>query len=51
MLLGLGPTQIVLLALTAGVGILTIMPGRATVLQAGLHLSICAAFLFLAANP
>ncbi|GIH25776.1 ionic transporter y4hA [Acrocarpospora phusangensis] len=51
LLLGLGPTQIVLLALTAGVGVLTVMPGRATVLQATVHLSICAAFLFLAAYP
>ncbi|MEV0128625.1 ionic transporter y4hA [Dactylosporangium sp. NPDC050688] len=49
--LGLGATQIVLLALTAGVGILTVMPGRATLLQAAVHLSICAAFLFLAASP
>ncbi|GAA2428495.1 ionic transporter y4hA [Streptomyces macrosporus] len=49
--LGLGPTQLVLLALTAGVGILTVMPGRATLLQAAVHLVICAAFLFLAANP
>ncbi|MFY1691737.1 calcium:proton antiporter [Plantactinospora sp. WMMB782] len=51
LLLGLGSTQIVLLALTAGVGILTVMPGRATVLQGAVHLSVCAAFLFLAANP
>ncbi|HST86049.1 MAG TPA: hypothetical protein VLL08_30195 [Kineosporiaceae bacterium] len=51
LLLGLGATQIVLLALTAGVGILTVMPGRATLLQAAVHVSICAAFFFLAANP
>ncbi|WP_229784261.1 calcium:proton antiporter [Pilimelia anulata] len=51
LLLGLGPTQIVLLGLTAGVGVLTVMPGRATVLQATVHLAICASFLFLAANP
>jgi Ca2+:H+ antiporter len=51
LLLGLGPTQIVLLALTAGVGVLTVMPGRATLLQAAVHLAICAAFLFLAASP
>ncbi|MET7419100.1 ionic transporter y4hA [Dactylosporangium sp. NPDC005555] len=49
--LGLGATQIVLLALTSGVGVLTFMPGRATLLQAAVHLSICAAFLFLAASP
>jgi Ca2+:H+ antiporter len=51
LVLGLGATQIVLLALTAGVGVLTVMPGRATVLQAAVHVSICAAFLFLAASP
>ncbi|MFC7384549.1 calcium:cation antiporter [Sphaerisporangium rhizosphaerae] len=51
LLLGLGATQIVLLALTAGVGILTVMPGRATLLQAAVHLALCAAYLFLAANP
>ncbi|MEW9532505.1 calcium:proton antiporter [Microbispora sp. NPDC049125] len=51
LVLGLGPVQIVLLALTAGVGVLTVMPGRATLLQAALHLSVCAAFLFLAASP
>ncbi|MFF5228070.1 calcium:proton antiporter [Dactylosporangium sp. NPDC000521] len=51
LVLGLGATQIVLLTLTAGVGILTVMPGRATLLQAAVHLSICAAFLFLAASP
>jgi Ca2+:H+ antiporter len=51
LLLGLGSTQIVLLALTAGVGVLTVMPGRATLLQAAVHLAICAAFFFLAASP
>ncbi|BFU44917.1 calcium:proton antiporter [Krasilnikovia sp. MM14-A1004] len=51
LLLGLGPTQIVLLALTAVVGVLTVMPGRATVLQATVHLTICSGYLFLAANP
>lgn len=51
LLLGLGSTQIVLLAITAGVGILTVMPGRATLLQAAVHLALCASYLFLAANP
>ncbi len=51
LLLGLDPTHIVLLALTAVVGVLTVMPGRATLLQAGVHLAICAGFLFLAASP
>ncbi|WP_416904278.1 calcium:proton antiporter [Micromonospora echinospora] len=51
LVLGLGATQIVLLGLTAAVGILTVMPGRATLLQAWVHLSLCASYLFLAANP
>ncbi|GGL22100.1 ionic transporter y4hA [Sphaerisporangium melleum] len=51
LLLGLGATQIVLLVLTAGVGILTVMPGRATLLQAAVHLCLCAAYLLLSANP
>jgi Ca2+:H+ antiporter len=49
--LGLGATQLVLLALTVVVGILTVVPGRAALLRGGVHLVICAAFLFLAANP
>lgn len=49
--LGLGSTQIVLLGLTAAVGILTVVPGRATRLQGGIHLLLTAAFIFLAANP
>lgn len=51
LILGLGPTQIVLLALTAVVGTLTVMPGRATLLQAVVHLVLCGGYLFLAANP
>jgi Ca2+:H+ antiporter len=49
--LGLGSMQIVLLAITAAVGILTVVPGRATRLQGGIHLVLLAAFVFLAANP
>jgi Ca2+:H+ antiporter len=49
--LGLEPTQIVLLAITVVAGILTVVPGRATPLQGGVHLSILAAFLFLAVTP
>ncbi|MCL2780575.1 MAG: ionic transporter y4hA [Actinomycetia bacterium] len=49
--LGLGGLQIALLALTAGVGVLTVMPGRATLMQASVHLWICAAFVLLAAKP
>jgi Ca2+:H+ antiporter len=49
--LGLGSTQIVLLALTVIIGVLTIVPGRATRLNASLHLIVFAAFVFLAINP
>ena len=49
--LGLGATQMVLLALTIVVGVLTVVPGRATRLQGGVHLVLLAAFLFLAVNP
>jgi Ca2+:H+ antiporter len=51
LVLGLDQTQIVLLVLTAGVGALTILPGRATLQEGGIHLVICAAFLLLAVNP
>jgi len=51
LLLGLGGTQMILLALTAIVGTLTIVPGRANVLQGGIRLSLAAVFLFLAASP
>lgn len=49
--LGLGPTQIVLVVMTMAVGILTVVPGRATRLQAGTHLALLAAFLFLSITP
>ncbi len=49
--LGLGAVHIVLLVLTAVVGTLTVMPGRATLLQAGVHLALCGSYLFLAAVP
>ncbi len=51
LLLGLGATHIVLLALTAVVAVLTVVPGRATLLQAGVHLALLAAFLVLAVSP
>jgi Ca2+:H+ antiporter len=51
LLLGLGGTQVVLLALTVFVGVLTVVPGRATLMQAGVHLSLLAAYLFLATSP
>jgi Ca2+:H+ antiporter len=51
LVLGLGPTQMVLLALTVVVGMLTVVPGRATRLQGTVHLVLLAAFLFLAISP
>ena len=51
LLLGLGPNQMVLLALTVIVSVLTVVPGRATRLQGVVHLVIAAAFLFLAVSP
>ncbi|WP_327048925.1 hypothetical protein OG320_14185 [Microbispora sp. NBC_01189] len=51
LLLGLGPTHIVLLGLTVVVATLTVVPGRATLLQAGVHLMLFAAFLLLAVSP
>jgi Ca2+:H+ antiporter len=49
--LGLGATHMVLLAITVVVSGLTILPGRATVQEAGVHLVLCGAFLFLAFQP
>ncbi|WP_189218449.1 MULTISPECIES: calcium:proton antiporter [Streptomyces] len=51
LVLGLGATHMVLLALTVVVGVLTVAPGRATPLQGGVHLVLFLAFLELAANP
>lgn len=51
LLLGLGGTQLVLFALTMLVTGLTVVPGRATRLQGGVHLVLLASFLFLAVNP
>ena len=51
LVLGLGETQIVLLLLSIVVSILTVVPGRATKLQGGVHLVIFAAFLFLSVSP
>lgn len=49
--LGLNPTELVLLALTFVVSILTVVPGRATLLQSIIHLSIFGSFLMFAATP
>ncbi|MFE0250378.1 calcium:proton antiporter [Streptomyces sp. NPDC059010] len=51
LVLGLGPTHLVLLALTVVVSSLTVVPGRATPLQGGVHLVLFAAYLELAINP
>jgi Ca2+:H+ antiporter len=51
LLLGLGATQMVLLAVTVVVAVLTVVPGRATRLQGVVHLVLLAGFLFLAVNP
>ncbi len=51
LVLGLGTTQIVLFAITVVVGALTVLPGRATLQESGVHLVLFAAFLVLAVNP
>src|SRR3954447_13419923 len=51
LVLGLGSTQLVLLAITVVVGALTVLPGRATIQEGGVHLVLFAAFLFLAVRP
>jgi Ca2+:H+ antiporter len=51
LVLGLGATQMILLALTAVIGALTVLPGRATVQEGAVHLVLFGAFLFLAVNP
>jgi Ca2+:H+ antiporter len=51
LLLGLSSTQIVLLAITFLVAALTVVPGRATRQQGGVHLVLLAAFVFLAISP
>lgn len=49
--LGLGGTEIVLLALTVVISTLTLTQGRATVLQGSIHLAVFASYLFLAFTP
>jgi Ca2+:H+ antiporter len=51
LVLGLETMQIVLLGLTVVVGGLTVLPGRATLQEAGVHIVIVLAFVFLALNP
>ncbi|GGM12284.1 calcium:proton antiporter [Dactylosporangium sucinum] len=49
--LGLPSKDLVLLALTVVVSVMTVAPGRATLLQGTVHLSIFGAFIFLALTP
>lgn len=49
--LGLSPVEIVLLSLTFFVSTLTVVPGRATLLQSIIHLSILGSFIMFAATP
>lgn len=49
--LGLEPTQIVLLALSVVISVLTLAEGRALLLQGMVHLVLLATFLFLSAFP
>ncbi|MGW1891857.1 calcium:proton antiporter [Streptomyces sp. NPDC002004] len=51
LVLGLGPVHMVLLALTVVVATLVVVPGRATLLQGGVHLVVFAAYLELAVTP
>ncbi|MBV2357711.1 ionic transporter y4hA [Streptomyces sp. J2-1] len=51
LVLGLSSTHMLLLALTVVVSSLTVVPGRATPLQGGVHLVLFAAYLELAINP
>jgi len=49
--LGLDPLHITLLVLSVLVATLTVVPGRATKMTAGIHLAIFAAYVFLSAAP
>lgn len=51
LVLGLQPTQMVLLLVSVVIAVLTVVPGRAKSLQGFVHLSLFAAFVFLAINP
>jgi Ca2+:H+ antiporter len=51
LILGLGPTQLVLFALTVVISMLTVIPGRATRLQGEVHVVLLAAYVFLAIIP
>ncbi|WP_406194339.1 ionic transporter y4hA [Kitasatospora sp. NBC_01560] len=51
LVLGLGPSHLVLLSLTVALGTLTVIPRRATPLQGAVHLAVLAAYVVLAVNP
>ncbi len=51
LLLGLDSLDLAMMALTIVVSVLTVTPGRATLLQAGVHLTIFGAWLGLAIMP
>ncbi|PBC71408.1 sodium/calcium exchanger protein [Streptomyces sp. TLI_235] len=51
LVLGLGASHMVLLALTVAIGTLTVIPRRATPLQGAVHLAVLAAYLVLAVSP
>ncbi|WP_233158246.1 calcium:proton antiporter [Actinokineospora bangkokensis] len=51
LVLGLDPKEMVLLVLTAAVSTLTMVTGRATLLQATVHLVLFSSFVFLAITP
>ncbi len=51
LVLGLDTSQIVLFAISVVVASLTVVPGRATLQESGIHLVLFAAFIVLAVNP
>lgn len=51
LVLGLSGTGVVLFALTVALSALTVIPGRATLVQGGIHLAVFAAFVVLAFSP
>lgn len=51
LMLGLPPTEMVLLGLTLLLTAMTVSPGKATVLQGAVHLVVFAVFIFLAMVP
>lgn len=50
-ILGLNPSEISLLVLTLLVSVLTVVPGRATILQGAVHLAILGSFLVFIIQP